>query len=467
MTILGVSLQAIADDLGSDATTIAWVMAAPMLAQAVSAPLLGKLGDLHGHRRVYLIGFFCATLAAAATAFAWNATSLIGLRTLGQLAGTATMPASMAILFRMYDRRDRVKAMGWMSVVIAGAPVLGLAIGGILIEWIGWRPIFMIQAGLSALACAVAIVVLVETPRRTKIALDVRGAAALAAAAFALTFGANRMPAWGASDPRVILALVASPLFIYLFVRIERATPHPLLPLEFLTRRNFTFPLLTGFLMQFAYMGGFIISPLIMLGMFGLNQISVSMWTILRPISLSATSPVGGSLGAKFGERTMIIAGSVFVLGAMLAFAVGAAAQSMMAIVAGLVLAGMGMGLAQPSLSTMVASSVAEQDHGIAVSTMSTTTGIGAVFGISILTAVIGTEPSAETFRDAYLVGAGLAALGVVSSCLLRRVDHDAEPESAGGSNDPQKAVQRNPRRPQRAHKPKRTRSAATHTNGI
>ena len=90
---------------------------------------------------------------------------------------------------------EGVKAMGWMSVVIAGAPVLGLAIGGVLIEWIGWRPIFMIQAGLSALAYAVAIVVLVETPRRTNIALDVRGAAALAAAAFALTFGANRMPA--------------------------------------------------------------------------------------------------------------------------------------------------------------------------------------------------------------------------------------------------------------------------------
>ena len=100
----------------------------------------------------------------------------------------------------------------------------------------------------------------------------------------------------------------------------------------------------------------------------------------------------------------------------------------------------MGMGLAQPSLSTMVASSVAEQDHGIAVSTMSTTTGIGAVFGISILTAVIGTEPSAETFRDAYLVGAGLAALGVASSCLLRRVDHNAEPGAAAGSNDTQKA---------------------------
>ena len=130
MTILGVSLKVIAEDLGTDVTTIAWVMTAPMLAQAVSAPLLGKLGDLHGHRRVYLIGFVAATVVATATAYAWNASSLIGLRTLGQLAGTATMPASMAILFRNYDGRDRVKAMGWMSVVVAGTPVFGLAVGG-------------------------------------------------------------------------------------------------------------------------------------------------------------------------------------------------------------------------------------------------------------------------------------------------------------------------------------------------
>jgi MFS family permease len=442
MTILGVSLKTIADDLGSDVTTIAWVMTAPMLAQAVSAPLLGKLGDLYGHRRVYLIGFAVATCAAMSTALAWDARSLIGLRTLGQLAGTATMPASMAILFRVYDRRERVKAMGWMSVVVAGAPVFGLAIGGVLIEWIGWRPIFVIQGGLSAIACLVAIVVLVETPRRTDLTLDVPGAAALAAAAFTLTFGVNRLPGWGLGDPRVLAAFLATPAMLALFARIERRSAHPLLPLEFLTRRNFVLPLLIGFSLQFAYMGGFIISPLIMMGIFGLGQVPISMWTILRPVSLSATSPVGGSLGARFGERAMICAGSALVLAAMLAFALGAAAQTMIAIVAGLVLAGMGMGLAQPSLSTMVASSVEEQDHGIAVSTMATTTGIGAVAGVSILTALCADVGTPEAFRDGYLIGAGLAVVGLLASVRLGTIDHEADPAAAA----PVPAKQRIPR---------------------
>jgi len=431
MTILGVSLRAIADDLGSNVSTIAWVMTAPMLAQAVSAPLLGKLGDLHGHRRVYLIGFFAATVVAIATAYAWNATSLIGLRTLGQLAGTATMPASMAILFRAYAGPERVKAMGWMSVVIAGAPVLGLAIGGVLIEAIGWRPIFLIQGGLSALACAVAMVVLVETPRRQEIALDVRGALALALAAFGLTFAVNRLPIWGLADPRVLAAFVLTPALLWAFVRIEREAEHPLIPLDFLTRRNFVCPLAIGFLLQFAYMGGFIISPLIMLGVFGLGQAATSMWTIARPISLSAASPVGGQLGARYGERTMIIAGSVGVFAAMLAFAGGAASESMILIVAGLVLAGLGMGLAQPSLSTIVASAVEDQDHGIAVSTMATTTGIGAVAGVSILTALCADVGTSEAFRDGYLLGAIFAGLGVAASFMLSGTVHATEPSSA------------------------------------
>jgi MFS family permease len=173
-------------------------------------------------------------------------------------------------------------------------------------------------------------------------------------------------------------------------------------------------------------MGGFIISPLIMMGVFGLGQATTSMWTIARPVSLSATSPIGGSLGAKYGERTMIIAGSALVVLAMGAFAIGAAAETMVAIVAGLILAGVGMGLAQPSLSTMVASSVEEQDHGIAVSTMSTTTGVGAVAGISILTAICA-EQTSVSFRDGYALGAVFAAFGLLAAFMLRKIEHDSD----------------------------------------
>jgi len=437
ITVLGVSLKTIAADLGSQVSIVAWVITAPMLAQAVSAPLLGKLGDVYGHRRVYLSGFAFATLAAGTTAFAWDASSLIGLRTIAQLAGTATMPASMALLFRAYDGRERVKAMGWMSVVFAGAPVLGLAVGGVLVEAMGWRPLFWIQSGFSLVACAAAFFVLVETPRRTRVRIDVAGATTLAMAAFALTFSINRLPVWGAADPRVWLPLLAAPALLALFLRVERRSAQPLLPPAFLGRRNFALPLVIGFTTQFAYMGGFIISPLVMMGLFGLGQAATAMWTIARPVTFTLSSPLGGHFGMRLGERTMIQAGSALVLVAMAAFALGAAGESMLWIVAGLILAGLGMGFAQPSMNTIVASTVTSADHGVAVSTMSTATGIGAVAGISILTAVCADATTAVAFRNGYALGAAVAAVGLIASFALDPVEHPLQAPESGDVSDP------------------------------
>ncbi len=90
-------------------------------------------------------------------------------------------------------------------------------------------------------------------------------------------------------------------------------------------------------------------------------------------------------------------------------------------ILAGLIFAGMGMGFAQPSLSTIVASAVSKEDHGVAISTMSTTSGIGAVAGISTLIALCADSQTASGFRDGYALGAGVAAVGVVASLRLRK----------------------------------------------
>jgi MFS family permease len=99
ITILTISLTEIAQDFAVRATTIAWVISAPVLLSAVALPLLGKLGDLYGHRRIFLAGFTAATVAAVATACAWDAASLIGLRIMAAVVGAATQPTSMALIF--------------------------------------------------------------------------------------------------------------------------------------------------------------------------------------------------------------------------------------------------------------------------------------------------------------------------------------------------------------------------------
>jgi EmrB/QacA subfamily drug resistance transporter len=415
ITILGVSLSVIADDLGSTPEVVAWVITGPMLVQALSLPLLGKLGDLYGHRRVYLIGFAIASAFALATALAWDAASLISIRVLGQLTGTATMPASTALIFHVYRPDERVRAMGWVSLVSAGAPVFGLAIGGLMVDTVGWRPLFVIQGVLSVAALLLASIVLRETTRREGVSLDLPGAASLAVAASALTFGINRMPIWGLAHWGVFVPLCIVPFALVWFVRVERRAEHPLVPLSFFRRRNFTFPMIASVFAQFAYMGGFIISPLLLLRVFGYSATATAFLTLLRPLAFSVASPIGGVIATRLGERTMVIIGLGGVVLAMASFALGARMESIPLIGAGLLVAGLAFGVCQPSISAIVGNSVDDHSFGIASSAVQMASSIGAVAGISVLTALTAGSDTPDVFFDGYALGGGIALLGFVA----------------------------------------------------
>ena len=117
ITIMAVSLKDIANELGASETSLTWVVTGPFLALALTMPLFGKLGDVYGHRRVYLLGFAGFTVGALLTAFAWSGAALIAIRVLGSIPGAATGPTSMALIMRAFPDDDRVKAMGWWALV--------------------------------------------------------------------------------------------------------------------------------------------------------------------------------------------------------------------------------------------------------------------------------------------------------------------------------------------------------------
>ena len=238
ITILAVSLQQVATDLHTTSENLTWVVTGPLLGLALLMPLMGKIGDTRGHRRLYLLGFAGFTVGAACTALAWNGPSLIAIRTIGSLPGAAIGPASMALIMQAFPEQDRVKAMGWWSLVGAGAPVIGLVAGGPVVDAFGWRAIFIAQVPVSLLALGLAFFVLKETPRRAHEPLDFAGAATLAgatvAALLALTFGARI----GYSQPIVIGLGASAPLLLWWFVRCERRAAHPLLPLRFFATRE-------------------------------------------------------------------------------------------------------------------------------------------------------------------------------------------------------------------------------------
>ena len=139
---------------------LAWVSTGPLLAFGVAAPFFGKVGDLFGHRRLYQFGLLGAMVSAVLTALAPNVGLLLFARALDGVQGAATGTASMAIILELFNREDRVKALGWWSLVGAGGPVLGVTLGSPVIQYFGWRTLFWGQLVLLVIASLVVAVLL-------------------------------------------------------------------------------------------------------------------------------------------------------------------------------------------------------------------------------------------------------------------------------------------------------------------
>jgi MFS family permease len=416
VTILTVSLRVIGQELEANETTMAWVISAPLLLSAISLPLLGKVGDLRGHRRVFLAGSVASAVIAFATVFAWNAPSLIVLRTLAGMLGAATQPSSMALIWNVFGPVQRARAMGYWSMTGALAPALGLVVGGPLVDLLGWRVVFVIQGTIALAALAIAIAVLEETPTRN-VRFDVAGSVVLALAMTGFMVALGRVRDAGVASPWVWLSTLAGAACLALFVAIERRTTEPLLPLEYFSLRDFTAPILANGFMGAAYMGAFVLAPLIFLETFGSSVTLASLVMLLRTGALTAASLLGGYLTGRVGARSTASTGTVVMTLGLALIALGTSHASLFWFGGGLVLQGLGNGIAVPPLNSAVAGAVPIEDVGIASAANRLLSQVGTAFGITILTLAYGSDHGGAA--TAFTVGGVLSVLAVATSMAM------------------------------------------------
>ncbi|MDQ1360544.1 MAG: hypothetical protein QOJ44_921 [Acidimicrobiaceae bacterium] len=159
-TVFVVALPQVAGELHTSVSTLTWTSTGPLLAFGVAAPVLGKIGDVWGLRRLYLWGLVGAAVCVVLTASAPTAGVLITARVLDGVEGAATGAASMALVLQVFSVEDRVKAMGWWALVGAGGPVIGVTVGAPIIQYFGWRALFWGELPLMAAAMVLALIVL-------------------------------------------------------------------------------------------------------------------------------------------------------------------------------------------------------------------------------------------------------------------------------------------------------------------
>lgn len=439
ITLLAVSLVNIAKDLGTSSATLTWVITGPLLAFGVVGPIAGKAGDLWGHKNVYLIGIAGATVFAIGSAFAWDAASLISFRVLGAAAGSACGPASMAMINLVFPAHERPRAMGYWSMVVAGGPVLGVVVGGPVVEAFSWRWVFIAQIPLGLLAIALAIWALPDKSTSDKSTsnteeqvssshiwdgFDIPGALLLATGVTSLLVALNRGSIWGWTSGLVLGGFCLGSILLVLFVYQEGRAVSPLINLAYLRDRNVSAPSITQLLANFSYMGGFIITPFFLADAFGYGPTRIGLISISRPLAFAIAGPLGGILAVRAGGKRAGMIGASMVVASMLGLALVDPGMNDVFVMGSLALSGVGLGLMSPAMVATVANAVESSDLGVVGATQQLVVQIGVVAGIQLLqttqTGLYDKVGLVGSYHWAYLLGAFVAGCSVLSASLIK-----------------------------------------------
>jgi len=410
VTVLSASLPRVARDLGTSDDSVTWVLAAPLLAFAIITPIAGKLGDLHGHRRTYLGSFALGGILALLTSLSWNVGSLIFMRTLAQAATAAAGPSAMAIILSVYGRKERSKALGLWMAVVAVSPAIGVVTGGPLIEWLGWRTLFIVQGMLVIVALLIGARTLPETDKQPDVSFDIPGALTLGIGVGSLLIAVNRGIVWGWTHPVVISAALISPLALIAFRTVENRTKMPLLPPELMAKPNFTIPIAVQAVLQAAYMGAMIIAPFLLERRWGFRPTVIGLLMLPRPLSFAIAAKLGGTHDLNKGARRVSITGSLVFAVAMLIAGIGAQQKWLIVFILGAGLAGAGSGYIRATIANAATSAAGDQDLGVAGGSLNMLQMVGGTVGITLATAMLGTSTSGSRFMAIHLA-AGITAL--------------------------------------------------------
>jgi len=452
-TVFVVALPTVKADFHTNFSVLAWASTGPLLAFGVAAPFFGKVGDLFGHRRLYQFGLLGAMVSAILTATAPDVGMLLFARALDGVQGAATGTASMAIILELFAPADRVKALGWWSLVGAGGPVLGVTLGSPVIQYFGWRTLFWGQLVLLIIASLVVAALLPTRRRARREAVSAEGASeaagkrrstmwegmdwvgswslagAVTSAMLVLSIG----PVAGWSSVGVTLAGVAAVVMGVVFVWREATFANPLIPTTYWRRRNFMFPMGTKAFTSFAYFGAFFLFPLLMEQVYGYTVSQVGFVSIARPIVFAVSAPIAGYLTVRTGERNATLFGTGALFLSMVIFATLGASSALIVIVVALAFSGLGMGVSMPATSASMSNELAESDYGVMSAAQLLAAQVGEVVGIQVVLTIQESIAKSSglgnvhhgtallhSFSVPFWVGAFVAALAVVCALFIR-----------------------------------------------
>ena len=313
-TAVNVVLPTLSIELAAPFATIQWVVLAYVLATIALVPIIGRLGDLFGKTRLFLLGHALYAVGSLLCALAPDAATLIAFRTI-QGAGSAAMTAlGVAILNDAVPAHQRGRAIGLHGAIISAGVVLGPSLGGIVSDYLSWRWIFVAGTLIALVGAVVSARVLPPSPRGTRVEFDFAGAVTLFAAllsfSLALTWGQVR----GFRDPTIVTLFLASLLLSLRFLAIERRASAPVVDLRIFRNPDLAIGLASGLTTFIAITGVIFLMPFYLGNVLGYPLAQIGVLMAIVPMVLVVMAPIAGNLSDRVGPRPVTVLGMLSLL---------------------------------------------------------------------------------------------------------------------------------------------------------
>jgi EmrB/QacA subfamily drug resistance transporter len=426
-SVVNTVLPVINRSLHSNVSTIEWVVVIYML--VVSGLLLsfGRLGDLRGHKRLYVSGFAVFILASALCGLAPGAGALIGFRVLQGVGAAMLFANSPAILTRNFPSTRRGEVLGLQASMTYLGLMIGPSLGGWLTGQFGWRIVFYMNVPVGLLALGLSQhFIPSQRVGETNRGFDLAGAIAWMCGLGALLLALNEGHAYGWTSLPILSLFAAAGLLLAEFLRIERRVEHPMLDLKLFEHRSFRAATLSAGLNYICVYSVVFLMPFYLIQGRGFSPARAGLLLTIPSLVRAVASPLSGALSDRIGTRQPSLLGmAILAFGLYLLSRLGGQ-SSVGQMAAALSMAGLGAGLFVSPNTSAVMGAAPRHQQGIAAGVMATARNVGMALGVGLagafLTTILahgpGSNPSMVLFRavDAgFLTAMGVAALGVVT----------------------------------------------------
>jgi EmrB/QacA subfamily drug resistance transporter len=427
-TIVTVALPSIQSDLHASQAGLTWIVNSYLITSAGLMLLAGRVSDLVGHRRVFLIGLALFTLASVGCGLADTQAALIGARCAQGVAGAIVSSGVVAIIAIRYPGRDeRARAMGVYALVISAGASVGVILGGLLTELLNWHWIFFINLPLGAAALVLART-LIPSDRGIGRSgrLDVTGSVLLTVGSTLAAFAIVSAGSDGLDAITTLSAAAGAAIVLTAFARVERRRPNPILPprilrIPGLTASNVVRALLVIAMYASTFIGSLYMQRSLGYGVLATGAAFLPQTVVFAAVSLGLTA----RLTKRFGPGRPLVAGLISLIIGLAILATADQHTPYFPVLAfSFLLTGVGAGLASAPLLTIAMANVPPTEAGIASGTVKFSNQISGAVAVAVLGALAtaGSSRSGGDYQTAIAVGAACAAIALgLSLTWLRR----------------------------------------------